>query len=137
MNIPSACRNLYGVEITIVKLKTLPGFIIAGIYRSPKVPVRQLHQALAELHSIMSTEPFHVILGDFNIDWNDSVQRSSLFNEMVTSYGYTQHILDYTTDNRTTIDHIYSNLNESTFKTGVLETYFSDHKAVWIAIKND
>lgn len=131
------CRNLYGVEITIVKLKTLPGFIIAGIYRSPKVPVRQLHQALAELHSIMSTEPFHVILGDFNIDWNDSVQRSSLFNEMVTSYGYTQHILDYTTDNRTTIDHIYSNLNESTFKTGVLETYFSDHKAVWIAIKND
>ena len=29
----------------------LPGFIIAGIYRSPKVTVRQLYQASAELHS--------------------------------------------------------------------------------------
>ena len=84
----------------------------------------------------MLCEPFCVILGDFNIDWNDDVQRSTLFNQMIT-YGYRQHIVGYTTDYRTTIDHIYSNLTESRVKTGIRETYFSDHKAVWIASKND
>lgn len=56
---------------------------------------------------------------------------------MIVSYGYKQHISAFTTDNRTTIDHIYANLNESRVQTGVLETYFSDHKAVWIAIKKE
>lgn len=49
---------------------------------------------------------------------------------MIVSYGYIQHILEFTTDNRTTINHIYTNLNESRVQTGVLETYFCDHKAV-------
>lgn len=100
------------------------------------MPVRQLYEALRELHSILLCEPFRVILGDFNIDWNDDVQRGSLSNQMIT-YGYTQHIVGYTTNYRTTIDHIYSNLTESRVKTGTLETYFSDHKAIWIASKTD
>ena len=54
---------------------------------------------------------------------------------MIVSYGYIQHILEFTIDNRTTINHIYTNLNESRVQTGVLETYFCDHKAVCIAIK--
>ena len=131
------CENLYGIEITIAKLKHLPNFVIAGIYRSPKISARHLYQAVAELHSIMSREVYHIILGDFNIDWNDDVQRSTLFNQMISSYSYRQHILGSTNDHRTTIDHIYSNLGESGLMTGVLETYFSDHKAVWIACKND
>ncbi|KAL9956274.1 hypothetical protein ACROYT_G037732, partial [Oculina patagonica] len=124
-------------EITIIKVKCLPDVIIAGIYRSPKVSVTHLLQALRELHSIMSTEHFHIILGDFNIDFNDGVQNSSIHNQMIVTYGYKQLILSFTTDNRTTIDHIYTNLNESTVQTGVLETYFSDHKAVWIATKKE
>ena len=83
---------------------------------------------MAELHSIMSSEVFRIILGDFNIDWNDDVQRNTLFNQMISSFGYRQHILGSTTDHRTTSDHIYSNLGESRLRTGVLETYFSDHK---------
>lgn len=131
------CQNICGVEITIIKLQCLPNVVIAGLYRSPRVPLRHLYQALGELHSIMSTDPFHIILGDFNIDLNDDVQISSLHNQMIVSYGYKQHILGCTTDNRTTIDHIYSNLSESRIQAGVLETYFSDHKAVWIATKKD
>ncbi|XP_078345269.1 uncharacterized protein LOC144630776 [Oculina patagonica] len=131
------CQNMYGVEITIIKVKYLPDVVIAGIYRSPKVPMRCLLQALRELHSIISTERFHIILGDFNIDVNNEVQNSSLYHQMIVSYGYKQHISGFTTDNRTTIDHIYTNINESRVQTGVLETYFSDHKAVWIATKRE
>ncbi|XP_078378018.1 uncharacterized protein LOC144661191 [Oculina patagonica] len=129
------CQNMHGVEITIIKVKCLPDVLIAGIYRSPKVSTRHLLQALRELHSIMSTEHFHIILGDFNIDFNNVVQNSSIHNQMIETYGYKQLISGFTTDNRTTIDHIYTNLNESRVQTGVLETYFSDHKAVWIATK--
>ncbi|XP_078380050.1 uncharacterized protein LOC144662996 [Oculina patagonica] len=131
------CQNMHGVEITIIKVECLPDVVIAGIYRSPKVPMRHLLQALRELHSIMSTERFHIILGDFNIDFNDGVQNSSIHNQMIVTYGYKQLISSFTTDNRTTIDHIYTNLNESRVQTGVLETYFSDHKAVWIATKKE
>jgi len=65
------------------------------------------------------------------------VLNSSLYQQMIVSYGYIQHILEFTTDNRTTINHIYTNLNESRVQTGVLETYFCDHKAVCIAIKKN
>ena len=82
------CENLYGVEIIILKLKHLPNIVIVGIYRSSKISVRHLYQALAELQSITSREVFHIILGDFNIDRNDDVQRSTLLNQMISSYGY-------------------------------------------------
>ena len=35
-----------------------------------------------------------------------------------------------TTDKQTLIDHIYTNLPESQAKSHILETYFSDYKAV-------
>lgn len=35
-----------------------------------------------------------------------------------------------TTDNQTTIDHLYTNLPESQAKGHTLETYFSDHKPI-------
>lgn len=101
------------------------------------MPIGHLHNALRELHSIMSTERFCIILGDFNIDFNNDVQKSSLYNQMIVSYGYKQQISGFTTENRTTIDHIYTNLNESRVQTCVLETCFSDHKAVWIATKKE
>lgn len=128
---------MYGAEITIIKVEYLPDVVIAGIYRSPKVPMGHLLQALRELLSIMSTEHFHIILGDFNIDFNNDVQNSSIHNHMMVTCGYKQLISGYTTDNRTMIDHIYTNLNESRVQSGVLETYFSDHKAVWIATKKE
>ena len=86
------------------------------------VPIVHLHNALWELHSLTSTENFRIILGDFNVDFNNDVQKNSLYNQMIVSYGYKQHISAFTTDNRTTIDHIYTNLNESRVQTGVLET---------------
>jgi hypothetical protein len=53
---------------------------------------------------------------------------------MVRDNGYTQLISTCTTDNKTIIDHIYSNIAD-TVNLGVLETYFSDHKAIWTSCK--
>ena len=127
------CQNMHGVEITIIKVKNLPDVVIAGIYSASGTFTSD--QALRELHSIMLEKRYHIILGDFNIDFNNDVQNSSLYHQIAVSYGYKQHISGFTTDNRTTIDHIYTNINESRVQTGVLETYFSDHKAVRIAAK--
>ena len=99
-------ENCFGIEVTIVKLRNLPNVVIAGIHRSPRVPVTQLYQALAHVHSLMPTDVRHVILTDFNIDWFDDLQRSSLFSQIIPLYGYRQHIKTSTTDYRTTTDLI-------------------------------
>ena len=40
------CYNVHGIEITVTKIITLEDWTILGIYRSPKVPVKQLCEAL-------------------------------------------------------------------------------------------
>jgi hypothetical protein len=61
-------------------------------------------------------------------------RRESFYNVMARDNGYRQLISTCTTDNKTTIDHIYTyHIYTSTVNSGVLETYFSDHKAVWIS----
>lgn len=54
------------------------------------MPIGHLHNALRELHSIMSTERFCIILGDFNIDFNNDVQKGSLYNQMIVSNNKSQ-----------------------------------------------
>ncbi len=50
-----------------------------------------------------------------------------------------QLVSNVTTDNWTLIDHIYTNLPQSQVSSHILETYFSDHKAVCalITVKPD
>ena len=48
----------------------------------------------------------------------------------IREYNYRQIVSCYTTDSKTCIDHIFTNLPESQIKMHILETYFSDHKAV-------
>ena len=43
------CHNIHGVEIKVIKITTHEDGTILGIYCSPKVPVRQLCQAMTEL----------------------------------------------------------------------------------------
>ena len=42
------CNNINGIELTVIKIATLVDWTIVGIYRSLKVPARQLCQAIAE-----------------------------------------------------------------------------------------
>ena len=115
-------RNTNGTEITIMKLIILPHVTIIGVYRSPKIPLSQLCHALNEVLAI-TTSQFNIIIGDFNINWLDEHGRRPLYNLFVNNNNYRQLISSYTTDNQTTIDHIYTNLPQS-------QTYFSDHKSI-------
>ena len=92
--------------------------------------VRQLCQAMTELLNGISPNN-NIILGDFNINWLVETERRSIYNLLVRDNGYKQLISSYTTDNKTLIDHIYTNILHLDIQSGVLETYFTDHKAVW------
>ena len=101
------CHNILDVEVTICELECLPSVIIVGIYKSPSVPVRQLYEALRNLHSnILKCKELHIIMGDFNVNWLNKQQMSGLNNLMVSEYGYHQVVNEYTTSNQTVIDHI-------------------------------
>ena len=71
-------------------------------------------------------------MGDFNIDIYGSTSDYEQLLQFMSDIGLKQHVSGMTTDLRTAIDHIYSNLENIT--CGVSETYFSYHKSVWIAV---
>ena len=94
-----------------------------GIYHSPKVPVRQLWQAITEVLNSISPENI-IILGDFNVNWLTDTEKRPLYNLLVNDKHCKQLISTHTTDSKTVIDHIYTkhtceNLN---IEAGVLET---------------
>jgi len=61
------CHNIHGVEVTVIKITSHEDWTILGIYHSPKVPVRQLCQAIAEVLNSISQDNI-IIVGDFNIN---------------------------------------------------------------------
>ena len=79
---------------------------------------------------VQDTSHENIFIGDFNVDWLVETRRQSLYNVMVKDNSYRQLISTFTTDNQTIIDHIYTNTAD-VVNSGVLETYFSDHKAIW------
>ena len=127
-------RNCHGIEVTIARTVEHPDLIIIGIYRSPRVVLSSL---LSAIRTTLEENPsFQVIfMGDFNVNWLDEVERRSLYNVMINENGLEQHISSCTTDNGTLIDHLYTNLIEEDVQAGTLETYFSDHKAIWASVK--
>ena len=131
------CNNIHGIELTIIKIMSPLDWTIVGIYRSPKVPVTQLCQAITETLNSITPDDNVIILGDFNINWLVETERTPLFNLLVRDKHYKQLISTYTTDNKTLIDHIYTNIKSYwDIQAGVLETYFSDHKALWVSFSN-
>ena len=64
-----------------------------------------------------------IFIGDFNVNWLIQKDKAPLHNLFVRDHDYRQLVSCYTTDNRTTIDHIYTNLPESEVKVHILETF--------------
>ena len=116
--------------MTVIKFASLEDWTIIGIYRSPNVPVRQLCEAITEVLNNISPDN-NIITGDFNINWLVETDRRPLYNLLVRDKHYKQLISTYTTDNNTIIDHMYTNISNIDIQADVLETYFTDHKAVW------
>ena len=65
-------------------------------------------------------------------------QRQPLYSLLIEDNGYQRYqqlISSSTTDYNTSIDHVYTNVsNEPTeVNSGVFETYFTDHKIIWVS----
>ena len=113
-----ACaRNCHGVELAIVKLVEHPDLVAIGIYRSPRLVISSL---LAAIRVALEEDHFSqvIVIGDFNVNWLNEVERRSLYNLMVNENALSQLISSCTTDNGTLIDHIYTNLLEEDVLTG-------------------
>ena len=103
-----------------------------AVYKPPAVPLQCL------LNSLYSAVRNHcgdgqlIIMGDFNVDIYGSSSDYQQLKQFMSDMGLKQHIEEMTTDMRTAIDHIYSNVES--MMCGVSETYYSFHKSIWVAL---
>ncbi|XP_071855229.1 uncharacterized protein [Apostichopus japonicus] len=131
--------NTNNIEISLTTKDTCAGTVqIALIYRSNKVPMQQFHDELSNFLSHIDHTQQTLIIGDFNVDvLQNTPEKKSLLSLFTRTFKYQQIILTPTTDYNSCLDHIYTNIPTSkTIGSGVLESYYSDHKATWISLQN-
>ena len=129
--------NCNGVEISVTRLHDyLQNLHIISICRSKlRASTSQLLEAMDQVHSLVLSHGDHpiVIPGDFNVNLLEpSAEQNHLTSYMRGYRGYTELINKYTTDYFTQIDHIYANVPQLVSSFGVLESYYSDHKPVYV-----
>ena len=74
-----------------------------------------------------------VLLGDFNVNLMEQTTEQRALNKcLIKERGYTQLMNQYTTDYHTLIDHIYTNIH-LVKSAGTLESYYSDHKPIYVS----
>ena len=122
--------------MTVVN-EPVPRLHVVCIDRSQsEVKLHKIIEALDYLHLTLLVKKPTIILGDFNIDLlKPTSEREALMQNMIEYRGYSQFISQFTTDNRTCIDHIYTNLPHVIHSAGVLESYFSDHKPIFVCLQ--
>ena len=89
------------------------------------------------MHSTFLNDPNTptIILGDFNVNLNkNGSDKNTLCKYLIEEKQYVQLINQMTTDYKTQIDHIYTNIPERVKTSGVLESYFSDHKPIFASL---
>ena len=72
-----------------------------------------------------------VVMGDFNDDVCDS---GCQIEQFMLSQGYTQLVMQSTTDRATLIDHIYLHNQYNDVVLQVRDVYYSDHDAVYCSV---
>ena len=76
-----------------------------------------------------------IIIGDFNVNLlENSSEKQCLVKYLCEQQHYVQLINQETTDYKTQIDHIYTNIPDRIHTSGVLESYFSDHKPIFVSL---
>ena len=127
--------NMSAVEILVctIKRKSCSSIKVMAVYKPPAVSLQCLLNSLySAVRKNCERDSRLIIMGDFNIDIYGSASDYQQLEQFMSDMGLKQHVSEMTTDMRTAIDHIYSNLENVT--CGVSETYFSYHKSVWIAV---
>lgn len=119
----SYCHNTNGIEITVLRFLKLPHVTIIGVYCSPRVPLKQLSAALSELWDQPSSHAS-------NINWYNETERA-LLNNLLTINNYKELVSCCNSDSKTCIDHVYTNLSETTINLFILEIYTTKVFVSW------
>ena len=128
--------NANGVEITISMLnRPVTNFHIVSIYTSTKVPFSMLLQAIQSVHENFLKNNSAVIIGDFNVDILQNTLQTEQLLTCMESIGFKQLIDKETTDFGSLLDHVYTNIPSFVLASGVLESYYSDHKPIILSFK--
>ncbi|WAR21306.1 LOW QUALITY PROTEIN: PIF1-like protein [Mya arenaria] len=114
---------------SIVVLKDNHKYEVVSIYCHPPGNSLKISKLA---RSLLSIEKLAIIAGDFNIDHLQVPQCKKLTDMMKVMFHAKHVILQSTTDFGTAIDQIYTNVPVN--RSGVLETYWSDHKMVWAVL---
>jgi hypothetical protein len=61
-------------------------------------------------------------------------EKNTLCKYLIEEKQYVQLINQVTTDYKSQIDHIYTNIPERVKNSGVLESYFRDHKPIFVSL---
>lgn len=93
--------------------------------------------ALNHLYNMKLSNPETpaILMGDFKVNLLEKTsEQQRLTTCLIREKGYTQLKKQFTTDYRTLIDQIYTNVPHLVQSSGVLESYCSDHKPVYISL---
>ena len=131
--------NYNDVEMTLLTAnQPVNNLHIVGIYRSTsKVRITRFIDALKHLHSAVLNNPNTpvIIFGDFNVNLNENTSdKNTLCKYLMEEKHHVQVINQFTTDYKTQIDHIHTNIPERLKNCGVLESYFSNHKPIFASL---
>ena len=130
--------NCNGVEITItVADQPIPNLHVIGIYRSSSnVNLANFIDALNHLHDSKLTTPDVPVvpLGDFNVNLLEKTSEQKALTRCLIEKKrlYTANKTVHYRLSLTNRSHLYQYFVQS---SGVLESYFSDHKPLFISLK--
>ena len=124
-----SCMN--GVETVITRMN---GINICYIYIPPRLAVRENVEAFIHtLQSLVDLIRPTILMGDFN---QDALLRTNISHILSEQLSFSQLITSVTTDYESCLDHIYINFPSHTLHSyGTLESYYSDHKPIFIKLK--
>ncbi|VDI80100.1 Hypothetical predicted protein, partial [Mytilus galloprovincialis] len=111
-------------------------FRVVFVYKAPNCKLQQLKDTfLANLLSdVYLRHPKIIIMGDFNIDLNTG--NTSFLKFTRDSFCCSQIVSKPTTSNGTLLDLIFLNFDSKVnFEIDVLDSYWSDHKIIYVAIE--
>ena len=106
---------------------------VVAVYRRPQLPLAIFLPLMDEFISNLPQIVPTIIVGDFNDDLF-AISRLSRLSQLMSSRQFTQLVQVPTTDSGTLLDHIYCNsICEDTY-IDVMDTYYSDHDAVYVSL---
>ena len=132
-----ASVNIHGVEVMKGELNQYCNNVrrktqLFFLYCSPKIAsMERFKTVFSELFKHVDMSEQVVVMGDFNIDIKKS---SALPDYMRRTYQLDQIIDLPTTDSGTCLDQIYTNIGRHIIKVGTMESYFSDHKPIFVTL---